>query len=283
MKPLLVLASGVLALTVAAAQDSQPQRFRAGVDLITVDVAAVDAKGRPVEDLRPGDFVVKVDGKPRAVVSAELIKVDRGQPAKAARPTDALISTNAAPENARRIVIAVDQTLITPGSVAPLLRTASQFVDRLVPSDYAAFIGFPEPGPRIDFTTDKSAVRRAMQTLNIGQPAKIQPALVDISLFEAFTITGSESIQDRDKDQPPGPVMQKVLDRVEEAGLTDLCPPLIGCKPVIFNDSTIIAAEARLQGTISLRALEALLKDLVPLEGPKSMLLFSAGIVGANR
>ena len=272
----------VLALAVAAAQGSQPQRFRAGVDLITVDVAAVDAKGRPVEDLRPGDFVVKVDGKPRSVVSAEFIKIDRGQPAKTVRPTDALISTNAAPENARRIVLAVDQTLITPGSLAPLLRTASQFVDRLAPNDYAAFIGFPEPGPRVDFTTDKPAVRRAMQTLNIGQPAKVQPRLVDISLFEAFTITGVESIQDRDKDQPPGPVMQKVLDRVEEAGLTDLCPPLIGCKPVVFNDSMIVAAEARLQGTISLRALEALLKDLAPLEGPKSMVLLSAGMVGED-
>jgi VWFA-related protein len=280
VKPLLVLATVVSALTVAAAQDSNPQRFRAGVDLITVDVTAVDARGRPVEDLRPGDFVVKVDGKPRSIVSAELIKVDRAQPAVAVR--DALISTNAAPENARRIVLAVDQTLITPGMLAPLLRTASQFVDRLAPSDYAAFVGFPEPGPRVDFTTDKPAVRRAMQTLNIGQPAKVQPRLVNISLFEAFTITGPESIQDRDKDQPPGPVMQKVLDRVEEAGLTDLCPPLIGCKPVIFNDSMIIAAEARLQGTISLRALEALLKDLVPLEGPKSMILFSAGIVGED-
>lgn len=279
MKPLLVFASVVAALAVAAAQDSRPQRFRAGVDLITVDVLAVDARGHPIEDLRPGDFVVKVDGKPRSIVSAELIKVDRGQ-AKAVRPTDALISTNAAPENARRIVLAVDQTLITPGMLAPLLRTASQFVDRLAPSDYAAFIGFPEPGPRVDFTTDKPAVRRAMQTLNIGQPAKIQARDFNISLFEAFTITGDESIVDRDMDRPPGPVMKKVLDRIEEAGLSSLCP--MGCKSVVFNESLVIATEARLEGTISLRALEALLKDLVPLEGPKSMVIFSAGMVSED-
>ena len=57
--------------------------------------------------------------------------------------------------------------------LTPLLRTASQFVDRLAPSDYAAFIGFPEPGPRVDFTTDKAAVRKAMQAHHIGQPAKV--------------------------------------------------------------------------------------------------------------
>ncbi len=142
----LTLLVSVLVASGRAAQDSQPRSFRGKIDLLTIDVAAVDGKGRPVEDLRTGDFVVKVDGKPRSVVSAELIKVNRGRPATPPRSIDALISTNAAPENARRIVVAVDQTLITPGSLTPLLRTASQFVDRLTPSDYAAFIGFPEPG-----------------------------------------------------------------------------------------------------------------------------------------
>src|SRR5215204_2060132 len=102
----------VLAVAGDAAQD-QPQRFRGGVDLIAIDVSAVESKGRPVEDLKPGDFVVKVDGKPRPVVSAELIKVERGKPTVPARPVDSLISTNDAPQNARRIIVAVDQTLIT--------------------------------------------------------------------------------------------------------------------------------------------------------------------------
>ena len=280
MKPLLVFASVVSALAVAAAQDSRPQRFRAGVDLLTVDVSVVDAKGRPAEDLRPGDFVVKVDGKPRSVVSAELIKVDRTQ--AAVRPIDSLISTNAVPENARRVVVAVDQTLITPGMVAPLLRTASQFVDRLAPADYAAFIGFPEPGPRVDFTTDKSAVRRAMQTLNIGQPAKAFPNVFNISLFEALAITGGESIQNTsiETGSAPGPTMARVLTRIADAGLTDMCPPPpIGCPGGVYKDSLNISADARSEGTLSLHALEALLKDLVPLEGPKTMVIISAGMV----
>src|SRR5215213_7236607 len=95
-----VCVSLIAALAAAshAAQDSPPQRFRAGVDLITIDVAAVDAKGRPVEDLNPGDFIVKVDGKARPTASAQLIKVDREKPASA-RASE-LISTNDVPQNA---------------------------------------------------------------------------------------------------------------------------------------------------------------------------------------
>jgi hypothetical protein len=75
MRQLLVSTTltAVLAVAALAAQDQQPQRFRGGVDLITVDVSAVDSQGRPVEDLKAGDFVVKVDGTPRSIVSAELI------------------------------------------------------------------------------------------------------------------------------------------------------------------------------------------------------------------
>jgi len=284
VKKLLALTAlvSVLVASGRAAQDSQPRSFRGKIDLLTVDVAAVDAKGRPVEDLRPGDFVVKVDGKPRSVVSAELIKVNRGESAKPSRPTDALISTNAAPENARRIVLAVDQTLITPGMLTPLLRTASQFVDRLTPSDYAAFIGFPEPGPRVDFTTDKAAVRKAMQTISIGQAAKVLTNDFDISLYEAFTMTGNERTQDSTSDgrTPPGPVMQRVLERANEAGLCTF--GLQQCQRDIYNVSLTTASESRLEGTISLKALEAMLKDLVPIEGPKSMVIFSAGMVSED-
>ena len=54
----------------------QGPTFRTGIDLVAVDVAVVDRRGRPVEDLRAPEFSVKIDGEVRRVVSAELIKVD---------------------------------------------------------------------------------------------------------------------------------------------------------------------------------------------------------------
>src|SRR6185503_3196489 len=125
-----------------AAQDAQRPAdvFRGRVDLITIDVSALDSKDKPVEDLRARDFTVTINGKVRSVVSAELIRVDQARTQPPVRPSDALIATNATTPDARRIVLAVDQTLITPGAITPLLRTASQFVDRLTPVDHVAFI-----------------------------------------------------------------------------------------------------------------------------------------------
>ena len=293
MRQLAILAALLSLLAVSGHAQDQPQRFRGGVDLITVDVAAVDSKGRPVEDLKPGDFVVKVDGKARPTVSAELIKVERGKPAAPSRP-DALISTNQVPQNVRRIIVAVDQTLITPGSLAPLQRTAAQFVDRLLPDDYAAFIAFPEPGPRVDFTTDKTRVRKAMEQI-VGQPQPMFTGDFNISLTEALTITGAESIEDKTEPaQPPeltaerlltGPTMRRVLERgCREMSIDDLRLPenletLRTCRRDVYSESLRISNQARTEANISLKALEQLLKELVPLDGPKTMILFSAGLV----
>jgi hypothetical protein len=48
----------------ANAQADQPT-FRTGVDVITVDVGAVDSRGQPVTDLHAPEFTVKIDGQPR--------------------------------------------------------------------------------------------------------------------------------------------------------------------------------------------------------------------------
>src|SRR5688572_25287760 len=293
MRQLAVLLALVPVLIASGhAQDSQLQRFRGGVDLIAIDVSAVDSKGRPVEDLKPGDFVVKVDGRVRPTVSAELLRVERGKPA-ATRPVDALTSSNQVPQNARRIIVAADQTLITPGSLAPLQRTASQFVDRLAADDYAAFVAIPEPGPRVDFTTDKARVRKGMEQI-VGNPQMMFTADFNIAVTEAITITGAESIANRRQpDQNTaeellkliGPTMRRVLERgcrqmtFEELQLPENYGTLDDCRRDIFNESLRIDTQARLDATIARRALEQLLKDLAPLEGSKTMVLFSAGLL----
>ncbi|HET9359198.1 MAG TPA: VWA domain-containing protein [Vicinamibacterales bacterium] len=254
-----------------AAQDAQrsTETFQSRVDLIALDVAALDGSGRPVEDLRLRDFVVKIDGRERPVVSASLVKVERGAPtAPAAAPASPLVTTNVTPANARRVVIAVDQTLIAPKAITPLLNTASKFVDGLTPIDYAAFLAFPEPGPRVDFTTDKALVRKALQGF-VGQPRQQRLKLFDISTTEAFEVANKERST---RGETVGPTTSRILER----GCTTV---VIVCLLQIEMQALQMVQDFRAEATTSLRRLESFLTELIPIEGSKTLVLVSAGLV----
>lgn len=294
-----LLASVTLVLAVSgswgrAAQDSarSAQIFKTGVDLITVDVAALDSRGQPVEDLRARDFVVKIDGKARDVVSAELVKVDRPAP-EPSRPdaTPSLVSTNAPVTGGRLVAIGVDQTLIVPGSITALLGATSRFVEGLTPRDHVALVTFPEPGPRVDFTTDRSRVRDAIDLI-AGQPARMASRRYFMSLTEAIGINEKERLFAKTNDLPEavwrslGPMMRRVFERGACEGLTvaELMQPgngetLTRCVIQMTQEASVQVLEARQEANISLRRLESFLTELVPIEGPKSMVLISAGLL----
>ena len=152
--------------------------------------ASWTAAGMPVEDLGAAEFSVKIDGEVRRVVSAELVKVDvEAAKKQVADKSETFYTSNLTPPNGRQIVIAVDQMHIRPGSVRPIMAAASRFLDRLSPLDQVAFIVFPEPGPRVNFTSDKLKLRLAMQGL-IGQQQRAIVGQHNIGVTEAVAITG---------------------------------------------------------------------------------------------
>src|SRR5687767_11261122 len=48
--------------------------FRATVDVVRIDVQVVDRSGEPLKGLTPEDFQVSIDGKPRQIVSVDLVE-----------------------------------------------------------------------------------------------------------------------------------------------------------------------------------------------------------------
>ena len=66
-----LLIAGLVAMSSpGSALRAQQPTFRAGVDLLTIDVTAVNRDGRAVRDLKPEDFTVTVGGQPRKVAAA---------------------------------------------------------------------------------------------------------------------------------------------------------------------------------------------------------------------
>jgi VWFA-related protein len=243
----------------------QGPTFRTGIDLVAVDVAVVDRRGRPVEDLHAAEFAVKIDGEARRVVSAELIKVDIDAARKQAEDkSESFYTSNLVPPNGRQIVVAVDQVNIRPGSLRPVLDAAGRFLDMLSPLDQVAFIAYPEPGPRVNFTTDKLRLRRAMQGL-VGMQPRARPGNYNMGVSEAI------SIEER-RDQI---VLMNVVMR--ECKSNDP-RQLAQCERDIMSEAAQITRNTREDADQSLRGLQQLLEQLSYLDGPKSLILISEGL-----
>jgi hypothetical protein len=65
----------VFALLAAQAPAPGTQPFRSSIDVVRVDVSAIDGSGRPIADLTASDFELRVDGRPRTIVSAQFVAV----------------------------------------------------------------------------------------------------------------------------------------------------------------------------------------------------------------
>jgi VWFA-related protein len=256
--------------------------FRAGIDLLTVDVSVLDGRGRPVEGLKPADFTVRINGQTRQVTAAEFVRADvEGAASKPGAPSALPNAPAVGPLAGRRIVIAVDQQHIPPGELTPLLKSAAAFVDRLTSRDQAAFVAFPEPGPRVDFTNDKARLRQAMQGL-VGQPpTRPRTAQFDIGLAEALTVTDNERLLTNENQREAGgdpPVVADIMARNCET-----TEDMRECRRRVIAESVQIAQEARLDAKISIRTLESIIGGLVPVQGTKSLILISASLLNDDR
>jgi len=130
----------IAALAAVFALQGQPT-IRSSVALIRLDVSVVDASGRPVADLRPEDFTVRVDGAPRAVSFATFYGAETHTVTTPA--TIASSVTNATQARGRAIVFAVDLESLVAGYEKGALDTTAKLVDALGPSDLAGVLGIP--------------------------------------------------------------------------------------------------------------------------------------------
>lgn len=253
------------------AQTPQSPIFRTGVDLLTVDATVLDANGRQVTDLAAGDFTIEVDGDPRQVVSAEYIRMvddvlaaPQPRRAVAVAPELSFFSTNSATRTPGRIIlILVDEGNIRAGMARSVMRSAVKFVDGLQPSDRVAVVAIPGPGVLVDFTIDHTKIREGMLQITGRQQAARNR--FNISLTEAFAIV----------EHSDALLRAQVLLR-ECAGIA---VDLERCEREVEQEASEIVGEQRRQTDASIRAMRNVIGSLAALEGPKSVILVSEGLV----
>jgi VWFA-related protein len=262
---LLVAGNGLLA------QDAQPT-FRAGVDLIPIDVQVVGKDGGPILGLDAAQFDVTVGGKKRRVVSADFVDY---RATLAARPTatsssvppPAAESPTTQPGAPRVFVLAVDASTLDAGVTASLLRGAREFIGRLSPRDEVGLLTYPT-GPAVDPTSDHEQVLRALG----GVAGHRDPPSGEFRLSPTEIIEGQggersqaadliEKLCHKDGD-PNGPDAQCVARLRTEINAQ-----------VLFNEGVAQA---------SIGTLRSLFLALAPVDTRKTVIMLTGGLLASD-
>ena len=120
----------------AGLQDGQPV-FRAGVELVTIDVVATGANGAPVHNLRAEDFEILEDGVPQRIQTFQFVDLSS---TSAIRPLPPGIASNEV-EPGGLFVVVLDELGLQVDDVSQARRVAERFFkETLLPNDYVAII-----------------------------------------------------------------------------------------------------------------------------------------------
>lgn len=277
-RAVMAFVAGVLFAAAVAPLAGQQPTFRSGVDLVAVDATVLGGDGHPIDSLGPEDFQIKVDGRPRRVVSAQFVS----QAARNARPTrlaTAHFTSNEDADAGRVMIVAVDEAHIRRLEGRPGLHAAEAFIDRLDPSDRVAVIGLARLGS-VDLTRDRGDLKRRLAAL-AGQADPVFQQF-NIGLSEALDI--AEGSRTRLADAVLRECGRTLTDYVnlaraadEAGGGRDACPEQVE------QEARATAQHAHIRARISLSALEALIVSLNDLPGPKTVVVLSEGMVADPR
>lgn len=150
-----VIAALVWAPVSLASSQAQQPVFRSATEIVVVDARVVDGNGRPIVDLTPDDFEIRVDGAPRSVVSLEY-QTDGGGRTGA---------TNPGKPQASVIFIAVDRANLRTETSREMLDAAAAFVERLPASHAIGFAVVPEWQPVVPVGKDRATIAATLRRM----------------------------------------------------------------------------------------------------------------------
>lgn len=250
------------------AQQQELPRFTSSVEVTSLDVSVFDDRGRPVSDLTPDDFVVKVDGAPRRVVSAEWIQLQTPERPAAMTVPDGY-SSNENASGGRLILVVVDQPNIRFGGTLGIRKAVNGFLDRLQPSDRTAVIGLGPGAPSTSFTADRERLKKTIERL-VGQHTPRGIMLHSIGVNEAIEISRGNTN-----------TLTDVVRRecVDMAGRVLQGVEVDDCQFEVEQEARSIATTGFADGRDTITALRGLLTALRSIDAPKTLVFVSEGFL----
>jgi VWFA-related protein len=260
---LTLLAAGLLLAIDASAQTtavSGGQTFRAGTELVLVDVSVLDGDGTPVPNLAASDFRLSVGGKPRPIRSVQFIQTEPAAVVGATPPV-AETSSNQLPASGRHVLIVVDESNLRIGAAIRVVREAERLLAQLSPGDLVGVSRIPYGGG-IEFTADRARVVEALKSIT-GRPPRPR-SRVTVFLSEAH------DFEDTGRRQWPAALKR-------ECGEPNT-PGYSQCVPVMQMEATSILREEEQKRATTVSTLHNLMTSSGATGVPVIMVLISESL-----
>ena len=285
-----VALAGVAMAASQAAQAPADQQvtFRSGVDLVRLDVRVVDAAGKPITDIQPGEVEIYENGQKLPVVLFQRVS----EPADtyvedAVRATTAEVSSNAAFPRGHLYILIFDQEHITPGNEQRARIAAAQFIrNRVRPADRIALFAVPGPGPQLGFTGNKVRAIEALESIRGGYQ-RVPPGAYNIPKYDAHRIVQgdekaiSDTLLRLEKD-PTSDLFQVLAEgRSGRGGGANADDRAVQQRLIIENARTIVN-QSDAESRQFLQRLADVIAGFREIEGRKSVVLFSEGFFQDN-
>ena len=263
----LALATGVLAAVGLSAD--QAAQFRTSTELVSVDTIVTTADGQPVPGLTSKDFVLKVDGKVRPIQSVQFVRFNESSTSAPVHPGTSApaFATNTDPKG-RTFIFAIDHNNIHPGNERPAIDAAIRLLDRLTPNDRVAVVTLPRGGVAADLSTDRVAARKALEGI-IGHAPR-RSSQFGFSLEEALTVFGAGNVASVSSDLTKN-IINEMTSR--ECGSSESCRQAIVPEAREYGRALIFNTRD------TILALSAFMTGLSSLEGTKSIVFISEGLI----
>jgi VWFA-related protein len=258
-----------------------PPTFRAGVELVRLDIRVVDADGRPVRDLRQDEVEVVEHGERRPVVFFQHIEEPTESYAEVASHTVAgEVSTNQGAARRHLYVLVFDQLHLAPGNEQRARQAAERFIQtRLRPGDRIGLYALPGPGPQLPFTSDRRRIVTELTKIRGMASPEAFGALGTMTVHEAFQIVrGDPRILERVAERFQSlAAPTDVQRRTDTTSLGSNTTPL---GILVKEDARRIAEASDGDARRVLSMLTDILRSFRGLDGRKSVLLVSEGFYG---
>jgi len=273
----MLAASAAFAVTPSAAPQQSPPSsppqapvFRAGVDLIALDVTVVDRNGAPVKGLTAEAFTARVDGQPRAVRTLEYVEygAGAGTMSSGASASNTAAGATRASQGGRVIVILFDDLSLKPGDAEGLTIAAERVLASLDDDDLVGLTTTSGLGPVVSPTRDRAAIIASLRN------KKLVGNYLDLATPYFITIKEGVDIWEGRRD-----ALGAVIDR-------ECQPPIdrTSCMDSVRVAARRVATWAFRRTEMQLDAMKQTIDAMGRAPKPRVVIALSNGLsLGANR